>query len=279
MIRRGRQPLVAALVAAATAALTFATLSTAAAAQLGVSGGAFGSYSDEACTTDSVATTLGSTSTGANYTSIELSNLPDSCAGLPIELVVYDNTGTSIGTGTGTAPGAPVPAFDVTTTSYKGSDADGVALLVDTWHVPTTWTGTTPTPAYSCVAINPAGNPTGQSCTVTLSGSHYWLSYPGAWGVGQPYYHTYLRMSVTTARPWWRVTIDLSDPSMPAIGFTPVLVNNSTNATLAPGYSCNSLPWITIDNEQNDNAGYASAQIYYTSDPSESAGVTTLCDL
>lgn len=280
MIRRERQPLVAALIAAATAALTFAALSTAAAAQLGVTGGAFGSYSDGACTTATVSTTVGGTASGTTYPAIRIEDLPDSCAGLPVSVVAYDAGGAALATGSTTAPAAPVPAFDVTTgTTYNSANVVGVLLLVDTWHVPTTWTPPVAVPAASCVAVNSAGNPTGQACTVTLSGSNYWVSYPGAWGVGQPYYHTNLYISVATAQPWWRVTINLNDPSMPGIAFTPVLVNNNTNATLAPGYSCSSLPWITIDNVDNANSGYTSAQIYYTNDPTVAANGSTLCDL
>lgn len=276
MIRRQRQPLVGAVVAAVTAALTFAALSTAAAAQLGVTSSGLGAYSDEACTTQSVATTVGSTFSGPNYSSVEITDLPDACAGLPISLVVFDISGTSIASGTATAPAAPVPAFDVATSTYTGTDAAGVALLVDTWHVPTTWTSPTPPPPFSCVPINNGGNPTGSPCTVTIDSISHWISYPGAWGVGDPYNHYSINYSVSTNQNRWEVTFDFSHPYFNG-GFTPTYIGSGYNVVRGNGYSCSSLPVFVAGKGVGNVSWGNNAVLYATNAPGSTNGTTQVC--
>ena len=213
-------------------AITLVGIAAASAAQLGLGGSGPGAFQDTKCTTASVATEGGATHTGANYTSVELTDIPASCVGLDVEVVVYDSSGNSIATGTGTVTTAPM---DVTTTTYNINNAAGVALLVDTWGVPTTWDGVV-LPAISCVSLNNGGNPwSSRPCSVSISGSSG--TYPNSNPPGGDFMN--FTFNVTTTAPHWRVTIDFSNGG--TFPWQPMGVGQYGNQVqLASGYSCSS---------------------------------------
>jgi hypothetical protein len=156
-----------AILASGLVAIVFVGLAVADAAQLNVSGQGIYSGNQARCTNGPVAITGGATHTGTSFTSVSLTNLAAACSGKAIQVTVYDALGTSLATGSGVAGTAP---FDIPTTAFTSTAATGVALLVGTWGVPTTWTPPVLTPAVSCVALNGGGNPQpSKICTITLS--------------------------------------------------------------------------------------------------------------
>jgi len=265
----------AALIIAALALVGVAGGIVASAASLSVTGA--GTHADAGirCTDGPVATTVGSTGSGNWYTSVNLNDLAAACSGQTVTVTVFDASGASIATGTGTAGTAPQ---SVTTSGYNPANVAGIALLVGGWGVPTTWTPPATVPAVSCVAINNGGNPTGGTCTVTITSTSYWIGYPGAWGVGDPYEYVYVNFSVSTNQKRWEVTFHLDDTgTFPGTGFTPTYVGDGYNVIAAPGYSCAALPtfvaWKGAGNVNGQNNGV----LYYTNDPSNTQGTTQIC--
>lgn len=158
-----------AILASGLVALTFVGLGVADAAQLNVSGPGIYTGSQARCTNGPVAVTSGAAHSGTSYTSVSVTNLAAACTGKAIQVTVYNVSGTSIATGTGSAGTAP---FEITTTAFTSTAVAGVALLVGTWGVPTTWTPPGPTGCTtSPIALTP-GSPVGASGkyrAVTLS--------------------------------------------------------------------------------------------------------------
>ena len=98
-----------------------------------------------------------------------------------------------------------------------------------------TWAPPTSTPAIPCVAINNGGNPTGGTCTVTITSTSSWLGHPDAWGVGRPYVYVYVNDTVSTNQNRREVSFHFDDTSTyPGMGVTPTYVGS--------GYACSSLP-------------------------------------
>ncbi len=263
------------LVLAAVALAGIAGVVVASAATLSVNGAGTHAESTAGCTNGPVSTSVGSTGGGTWYTSVSLVDLAGTCSGETVQVTVYDATGASIATGSAVAGTAPV---QISTSGYNPADVAGVALLAGGWGVPTTWTPPTTVPAISCVAINNGGNPTGGTCTVTITSTTYWIGYPGAWGVGTPYEYVYVNYSVSTNQKRWEVTFHLDDTSTyPGTGFTPTYVGNGYNVIKAPGYSCSALPTFVAWKEAGKVTGQDNGVLYYTNDPSVTQGTTQLC--
>jgi hypothetical protein len=140
--RRGRSPRVAALVATVLVVLGFAGLAVADASQLAVASNSLFLQNDARCTNATIATTgFASGGPGTTWDRVRLVGVPDACAGLPIELVVYrirngNTTVRAIGSGTAAAGLVDV----VADRDYDSTRVTGVALLIGGWGVPTTWT-------------------------------------------------------------------------------------------------------------------------------------------
>ena len=222
-----------AILASGLVALVFAGLAIADAAQLSVGNGGIFLGSLARCTNGPVAITGGATHSGTSYTSVSVTNLAAACSGKTIQVTVFNSSGTALATGTGTAGTSP---FDVTTTAFTSTAATGVAVLVGTWGVPTTWTPPATTPAVSCVALNGGGNPQpSKTCTITLSpnGSAPWANStpPG----GTLWNFTF---NVTSETGNWEATFDLTNAAFP---FVPRWIGqNSVTVAKAPGFICGS---------------------------------------
>ena len=222
-----------AILASGLVALVFVGLAVADAAQLNVSGPGIYAGSQARCTNGPVAITGGATHSGTSYTSISLTNLAAACSGKAIQVTIYNVSGVALATGTGTAGTAP---FDIATTAFTSTAATGVALLVGTWGVPTTWTPPSITPPVSCIALNGGGKPQpSKTCTVTFSPNG------GApWGNSTPPGGTLwnFTFNVTSQGASWEATIDFTNTAFP---FQPRWVGqNSVTVAKAPGYTCGS---------------------------------------
>jgi hypothetical protein len=212
-------------------------LATANAAQLAIAGSGPAVYSQVRCGTGPVGVTYSGTPSGGSYTAVSISSIPSSCNGLPLQVALVNSSGTLLASGSGTAA---TGTMTLSTGSYTGTAVSSVEVLIGTWAVPATWTGPTTVPPMSCVAINPSGNPTGQSCTVTLSSSTWWW---GQWQVpgtriGNATY------SVTTGAGNAEVTLDLSQT--PYTGWSIVGLRTNGGYFAAPGYSCSQLPIVKL---------------------------------
>lgn len=257
-----------ATVAASIAALALAGFIVADAAQLGVNSNDTHTNADQRCTDGPVATTGGTVSSGNTYTTVSLADLSSACTGESVQLVVYGAGGTQLATGSGTAGTAP---FDVTTTSYDSTQVVGVALLVGTWGVPTTWTAPTGIPAISCVPLNPGGNPwKNHTCSVSITGNSG--TYPNSNPPGGLFYN--FTFNVTTDGVSWRVTINFADPAFP---FSPVFVGQYANQVKkAPGYTCGT-PVTTLVIEPDQATWGATLYIGQNGAPNWGWGGQTLC--
>jgi hypothetical protein len=113
-------------------------LHTASAAQLTLRGAAHLLTSATPCTRAALAATPGTVSAGRSST-VVLSNVPAACSGAALALRLYaaDGTPTATADSTGTAATGTVT---LTVPSYTTGQVGGVALLVNGWSVPVTWT-------------------------------------------------------------------------------------------------------------------------------------------
>lgn len=267
-----------ALVLAATWALA-SGVSPAAAAQLGVNAPVQPqAFVMSACGNPAPAWGSTTTSTGTTSTQVTLSNIPAGCLNLPFTVTLRNSSGTVLSTFTGT-PTTASHSF-TTGTSYTVAQVATAVVKVQGWNFPTTWTPPAPpsTPAVSCVAINNAGNPTGAPCTVTITSLSGWTSYPGAWGVGTPYYHYYMSFSINTNQNRWRITVDWSNTSQfPLYNALPVFVGDGYNVVNAPGYSCSQLPTYIGAKAAGNVSGQNNGNLYVTSQPGSTNGTIQRC--
>lgn len=159
------------------------------------------------CTDWTLPTTVGDGWHGS-YWEVSITGIPAGCDNLAVALTVYGTGGTVLATGTGTT--GTGGSATIATGTYTGSAVLGVALLIDTWGVHTTWTPPTEPPPVSCIPLNRNNDnsPAGQSCTAELvSPTSY---YPNSDPPGGELFGFQVNVSSTTPR--WRVTIDFTDP-------------------------------------------------------------------
>jgi len=201
--RRWRVWVLTAAAIGTVGAITFAS-----AAHLGV----FGEDRevDEAvpCTDLTVPTTVGNQVGGPWYDEVVISGLPASCHSLGVELVVYDASGAELTTGTGTTDTDGTATIS-TAANYRANQVQGIALLIDTWGVRTSWTYAG-TGSLTCIPLNRNNDnsPGGQTCTATISSPTGY--YPNSDPPGGDLFGFQIDVSSTTPR--WRVTVDFTDP-------------------------------------------------------------------
>jgi hypothetical protein len=177
---------------------------------------------------------------------VALPALPAACAGKNVEVTVFDASGNAIATGSGAAGAAP---FDVATTTFSYSQVSGIAVLVDTWGVPATWTDPIVAP-FTCVATNSAWIPVipAVNCTVTNL-----VVTPGTSG-GFATATISFRVGNLGGNTRFVLTADFgSVPTFP--GWTPtgvwrrVLRSDTT-------YSCTQLPIVSVRGRTSDGPTY-----------------------
>ena len=247
-----------AIIASGLVALVFAGLAIADAAQLSVGNGGIFLGTKSRCTNGPIAATTGTAHTGANIQAVKLSGVSTACAGLPVSLVVYQSNGSSLATGTGTAS---TGSFDIATSSYHANNVAGVALLIGTWGIPTTWSSTPVVlPAVSCIALTPwtggwpppntYGTPTGGTCTATISNYAAW---------GSPLSNFNFTVTVTGASNW-ELTFNFANTTV-FPGFTPTNVGSALNPYVAPSNLCSDLPLLVVRKylPYNSDQGYVEA--------------------
>jgi hypothetical protein len=264
-----------AILASAVVAVAFLGLAVADAAQLNVTGSGVAVASAARCTNGPVAIAGGATHSGSSYASVSLANLAAACSGQAIQVTVYDASQAALATGTGTAGTAP---FDITTTSFNATLATGVALLVGTWGVPTTWTALV-LPVFTCVATDNAFAPVvpAEPCTIksisitngtTTTGGVTYRTVTATFRVNSPAAH--LRFLVTAD---FGVTTPLP-AAFP--GWTPVSVAINTLTAQTPSV-CGSLPLFTARGVNNRANGSRTFTIYGTERPAFAGGYTLVC--
>lgn len=215
-----------------------AVIGPASAAQLAVSSDEIQVEFPDRCDPGPLATTYSGTPSGQNYSEVEIENVPAACDGLQVSLIVYDVGFNQIGTGTGTAAtGSTV----ISTDNYKGSDAVGVALLIDTWGIPTSWTGPgTPPPgaAVTCIPYNNGGSPQlNRTCTVT-SVTHDTPYNGGAAGTISG-----VTINVSATSTSWRIVIDFTHPDFP---FEPEWIGQSFQTAAIDGACTSPVSTLTL---------------------------------
>ncbi|MBN2176416.1 MAG: hypothetical protein JW722_02025 [Demequinaceae bacterium] len=247
---------------------TVAVVTVASAAQLSVFGR--DRTTDEAapCTTLTLPTAATGPFSHGGYTQVLIESIPSECNGLTVSLVVYGSGGTELATGTGTT-GALGSAI-ITTGSYRGTDVQGVALLIGTWGVRTTWTSVPSTPSVSCIALNNGRNPQlSRTCSVVVTGTSG--TYPNSSPPdGEMMNFTF---NVTTTGAHWRVTIDFTHPDF---SWVPVWVGQYSNEVRkASGFTCASpLDELIIEDE---NAFWGATLYIGENGPPSWWGGQTLC--
>lgn len=261
--RRRRRWRTWALAASLTAAVAVVTVASA--AQLPVFSPDHQTASATPCTTLTLPTAFAGTMTAGNYTQVQISGIPAACNDLTVNLVVYGAAGLQLATGTGTT-GATGTAT-ITTTSYRGVSAKGVALLVNTWGVRTTWTAP---PYYTCIATNNQWVPIVPTVNCTLANETFTL------GTHRGYQTMTMSFQVEDlgGRNRFILTVDFA-AAPPFPGWTPVrLWQNNLRAD--PSYSCTQLPFVSVRGRTSDGPTY---YFYETLDPQNfnPGGYTRIC--
>lgn len=146
-----------AILAAGVVALVLIGLGIANAAQLSVSNGGIFLGNLARCSNGPIAATPATLVSGTTYSAVSLAGLTG-CNGLGVQITVVGAAGSVLATGSGTAGANPLVI--TTSVNYNAANVTGVALLVGTWGVPTTWA--TPACQVTPVALTPS-NPVGGS--------------------------------------------------------------------------------------------------------------------
>jgi hypothetical protein len=263
-----------AILASGVVAVAFLGLAIADAAQLSVSTGGVFAGNQSRCTNGPVAI---ATHAGSSYTSISLTNLAAACSGQTMQVTVYDAAGTALATGTGTAGTAP---FDITTTSFNATLATGIALLVGTWGVPTTWTPLV-LPVFTCVATDNAFAPLVPAEVCTLKSITITTGTTTTGGTTYPTVTVRFQVNSPAGHLRFLVTADFGvmSPTPAFPGWTPVSVSTrNLTAQLPAGSSCSSLPLFTARGVNNAANGTTNFRIYGTTRPTYTpVGNTAIC--
>jgi len=229
-------------VASILVAITIALVAAASAAHLTVNARDHETASLVPCTTTTLPVTVSGSPSGGNYTAVQISTIPPACNNLPVRVVVYGAVGAQLATGTGTT--GTTGTATITTTSYNGTAVVGVAILIDTWGVHTTWTPPSALPSISCIALNNGRQEWKKhTCTVTITGT---TLYPNSTPPGGDMMN--FTFNVTTDGAHWRVTINFASAGFP---WNPMWAGQYNNDTQKPGgYVCPS-PITSLELEDN----------------------------
>jgi hypothetical protein len=179
---------------------------------------------------------------------------------------LFNAAGTQLAVGTKTA--ATGTNAVTTAASYNASNVASSTVRF-TWPARTTWSYTAPpTAPTSCIGVDASGVPTGASCTISVTSYASWQPGGGQWQ-GNYYY------SGSTAAPYAIVVVRFDQ----YLAFTPTGVNRQiAGTTLAPGYSCSSLPTfrvkVPVQNYNNGNSFWGGFDLY--TNPAAQNG-TSLC--
>lgn len=141
MTRQAGRRIAATAITALLVVIAVFGLHTASAAQLTLRGAAHLLTSAAPCTRSALAAAPGPVTAGRSST-VALSGVPAACSGAALTLRLYaaDGTPTTTTDVTGTAA---TGAVTLTVPSYAASQISGIALVVNGWSVPVTWTAPT----------------------------------------------------------------------------------------------------------------------------------------
>ena len=140
---------------------------------------------------------------------------------------------------------------------YSPSEVAGAAVTIGTWGVPATWTYVPPVsaPLVTCTVLN---DPTGtKTCEATNVHIDSW---------GYPTINTYNFYATVTSPSElqdveWQLTINLADP---AFEVDTKLADSNNGVTLAPGWSCASMPILELRGRGDTNTQYVGGGVTHT---------------
>lgn len=230
---------VAVVVLALLMALLGLAVGQAHAAQLALQPGNLTNTSVSDRCTEAVAATHGTVTSG-QATAVTLTGLGSACGGRDIDLTLYDESGEALVSTTTSLSADSSDSATVTLPAYTPADVAGVAMTIGTWGVPASWTATTPpvtSPLVTCTVLN---DPTGtQTCEATDVRIESW-GYPVA-----DAYNFYATVTSSSASQdvEWQLTINLADS---AFDVDTKLADSNNGVTLAPGWSCSSMPTLEL---------------------------------
>lgn len=183
-------------------------VSVASAAQIPVSSHDRTTDSETPCTTLTLPVSVGGSGWHDTYTAVQVTGIPVACYDLAAQLVVYGAGGAQLVTASGFT--GSTGTMTLTTGTYTGAAVQGVALLINTWGMRTSWTPPAGLPPISCIPLNRNNDnsPTGQTCSVVITNptAYYGNSNPPG---GELFG---FQFNVTSSTPRWRVTINFDDP-------------------------------------------------------------------
>lgn len=265
--RRRRSWRTWALAAGLTAAV--AVITVASAAQLTVLSRGIGTATAAPCTTLTLPTTATGTLTGGYYSAVQIVNIPPECENLPVSLVVYDASGTKLVTDAGSGNTGAMGTATIATGSYSAASVVGVALLINTWGVHTSWVS--PSSIFTCVALSEAyKDQSPKVCSLT----NYTITGPTGPPGGQRMDITF---TVVSNSKHSRVTIDFTAGVFP---WTPTWVAQATPVLLQTpsGYTCPPLTKITVEDPPSGNGDFtATVTITQNGAPVPLGALSQLC--
>ncbi|WP_084039263.1 hypothetical protein [Demequina sp. NBRC 110053] len=243
---------------AAIAALVASSVTHASAATLNVSGSGIVTMTNQACTTASLAATAPAAS--AAQTTVRLTGVPAACIGTSIDVALRASNGARLSSGTLTPAAQGQNAVPMS--SYDTSAVATVAVLLNGWWVPASWTAPAPPAAYSCVSVNASLQPTGAPCTVNPTGPFDSYGSPGSrQGHGT--------FTVTTTSANAIVSLNLNAAPLPS--WAKGAVGTNGDWIKVPGYSCSELPVLRL--YANPSNGGKGTPVYVSFAESASAAV------
>ena len=219
------------------------------------------------CTTATLGVTYTGTANPAGstmYPSIAITGLTG-CANLKLSYTAYGSTGqlfsgSNITVVAGTTIVSPGATYDATLVKR-------VLISVNGWPLTNVWTGP-PVVNISCVGVDASGNVVDTHCSVAVGGKVGW------WPSGGGYYQGNLYYSGSSTAPYIRLSINFAD-----YGITNLKVVTPTDQgiVLAPGYSCSSLPVLSVvrpnNNYQRGNDFWGGFDLYQDPNAGSSSSV------
>ncbi|MFV0633729.1 hypothetical protein [Demequina sp.] len=195
---------------------------------------------------------------------VTLAGVPTACEGTTLDLFLHSGDGSVLAAGSIGAVASGSATVDVG--GFDQALATTAVARLGGWIFPVSWQGDAE--RHYCVGVDASGVPTGDDCSLTISGVNSWTSSDGS-TTAEVYFRA------TTSAPSWRVHLDLGDTEVfPAI--EPVGVGSYNSVAIAPGFSCANLPQLVVM-PANPSWGEKSGSFSYTDAAGKSLG-TMLCE-
>ncbi len=245
----------------ALAGIALVAVGSARAVQLSVASSNLQSISESRCDDATLAARNITLNTGSSFDGVRIDPIDVACDALGITVIGFQSDGTQVFSVSGTAS---TGQNDIAVTTYDATLVAVVAVLVDGYGIPNTWTYVPQ--AITCAPYKKNGQPhPAKQCTVIAE------TYSSVSGT-TPNQNQQVGFAVNSTAQSWRTSVDFTNANFEFPVFWVGQIGGTVQ--LAPGYTC---PGGAISSITLAPVGGSSAGTIVVSESGTVAGATELC--